>query len=91
MSKVVARDRRENREEERRGGRTRLNILIPSDNHLASTDPQPISLLVVDSLYVQPQLILHLVYIMPKIRTSRTKPPPEGFEDIQSVPSDLTK
>lgn len=22
---------------------------------------------------------------MPKIRTSRTKPPPEGFEDIQSV------
>jgi len=27
---------------------------------------------------------------MPKIRTSRTKPPPEGFEDIQSVISTRT-
>jgi hypothetical protein len=25
----------------------------------------------------------YIVYIMPKIRTTRTKPPPEGFEDIQ--------
>lgn len=30
--------------------------------------------------------IQHLVHItMPKIRTQRTKPPPEGFEDIQYV------
>ncbi|GFZ44686.1 Bud site selection protein 31 [Saitozyma sp. JCM 24511] len=28
---------------------------------------------------------------MPKIRTSRTKPPPEGFEDIQDVLEDYEK
>ena len=28
---------------------------------------------------------------MPKIRTNRTKPPPEGFEEIESILDDYTR
>lgn len=28
---------------------------------------------------------------MPKIRTSRTKPPPEGFEEIESILDEYTR
>lgn len=29
--------------------------------------------------------------MMPKIRTSKTKPPPEGFEDIEEILDDYTR
>ncbi|KAJ3544911.1 hypothetical protein NMY22_g2627 [Coprinellus aureogranulatus] len=41
-------------------------------------------------LFTQVQLHLHLA-AMPKIRTSRTKQPPEGYEDIEAILDDYAK
>lgn len=76
------------------GGRW-ADIAAVANNYVSispqtQTQTQPTQLVTQTAVYrynstLHPSLLSFQHNTMPRIRTSRTKPPPEGFEDIQWV------